>query len=120
VVSTARPRRRRICPSVFLCWAQLTPPGRSGIGYTVVETLMRHGADAVIVGRDARASPSPLPRSRSRPASAVSLLPPTCARSTRSALLSTRLLRRLDVSTLLFVVSGLAVGEMGKMRLTHA
>ncbi|MDA4808018.1 hypothetical protein NY486_19295, partial [Enterobacter hormaechei] len=44
-----------ICPSVSLpCWAQLTPPGRSGIGYTVVETLMRHGADAVIVGRDAK------------------------------------------------------------------
>jgi hypothetical protein len=27
-------------------------PGRSGIGYRIVEMMMKHGADAVIVGRE--------------------------------------------------------------------
>jgi peroxisomal 2,4-dienoyl-CoA reductase len=27
-------------------------PGRSGIGYRIVEVMMKHGADSVIVGRE--------------------------------------------------------------------
>ncbi|GFZ48642.1 Peroxisomal 2,4-dienoyl-CoA reductase SPS19 [Saitozyma sp. JCM 24511] len=41
-------------PEIFAGKVLFCTGGRSGIGYRIVEMMMKHGADAVIVGRDAK------------------------------------------------------------------
>ncbi|KAL1412715.1 peroxisomal 2 4-dienoyl-CoA reductase sps19 [Vanrija albida] len=53
-VNKAHPSTSVFKDNIFNGQVVFITGGRSGIGYTVVETLMRHGADAVIVGRDAK------------------------------------------------------------------